>query len=303
MSEPIRGFLAVALASGVVLGAGTVIALDATVFKPAPRVVPEPVAAPPPVDPNDDDALEAANANLTASLAECNRRLREAGQKPLPAPAAAPVASAGVEEGGGRRRRGEGRRTGPLTKEDWERHAEAGTVPYRIPCIRDTPYTPTDRDIERLGLAPDDAEAIRAAYEASNKRVTEQITPLCASVVGGAEIAQKIGPTACMKAIQDSSRRADPAKLKESLVAVAEVNAGKRESPTGDRPPAEKLMLALTGESKAFEADLAARLGPEDAARVANARGLCQERGVASSDEGTTVRVGDGRGGGRRGGE
>lgn len=298
MSESIRGFLAAALASGVALGAGTVIVLDATVFKPAPRVSPEPVAPPPPVDPSDDDALEAANANLTASLAECNRRLREAGQKTLPAPAAPPALSAFAEPGGGRRGRGDRRRSEPPTKEDWERYAESGTVPYRIPCIRDTPYSPSDRDIERLGLAPDDAEAIRAAYEASNKRVTAQILPLCAGVVGGAEIAEKIGPTACMKAIQDSSRRADPAKMRESLVAVAEVNAGKREAPKGDVPAAEKLMLALTGESQAFEADLTSRLGPDDAARIMSGRGLCVERGVASSEEG------GGRGrGGRRGGE
>lgn len=303
MADPLRAYLAIALATGTVLGAGTVIGLEATVFKPAPRVVPEPVAVPAAPDPNDDDALEAANTNLVNSLSECNRRLREAGQKAMPAPvAAAPSATPPPEEEGGRRGRGRRGERGPLTKEDWERHAEAGTVPYRIPCLRDTPYKPTERDIERLGLAPDDAAQITEAYAASNKRMTEQITPLCASVVGSPEAAAKIGPQACLKVLQDSARRADPAAMKGSLSRVAEVNAGKREA-SKDANPTEKLFLSLTSEQKAFEEDLAKRLGPEDAARIANSRGMCQERGTGTADENPFRGGGPGGGGrGRRGG-
>jgi hypothetical protein len=63
---------------------------------------------------------------------------------------------------------------------------------------------------------------------------------------------------------------------------VAEVNAGKRAPPDPGQgiEPVEALMLAFTGESKAFEADLAATLGPEDAHRIASSRTLCSERGV-----------------------
>lgn len=302
MADPLRAYLAIALATGTVLGAGTVIGLEATVFKPAPRAVPEPVAVPAAADPNDDDALEAANTSLVNSLAECNRRLREAGQKAVPPPVAAAPSAAPSEEEGGRRARGRRGERGPLTKEDWEKHAEAGTVPYRIPCLRDTPFKPSERDIERLGLAPDDAQAISEAYAASNKRVTEQITPLCATVVGSAEAAAKIGPQACLKAIQDSARRSDPAAMKTSLSNVAAVNAGKREAPK-DGNTTEKLFLSLGAEQKAFEEDLAKRLGPEDAARIANGRGMCQERGTASSEEnqfrGGGVPGGGGRGRGR----
>jgi hypothetical protein len=299
MSDPLRAYVAVALAVGTVVGAGTVIALEATVFKPAPRVVPDRAAAPVAAEPNDEDALEAANASLVTSLAECNRRLREAGQRPQPTPPA-PVASVMADDGDRASRRGR-RERAPLTKEDWERHAEAGTVPYRIPCLRDTPFKPSERDLERLGLTPDDAQAITEAYAASNKRMTDQITPLCASVVGSTDVAQKLGPQACLKALQDSARRADPAKMKESLTHVAEVNAGKREATKGDGSTTEKLFLSLTGEQKAFEDDLAKRLGPEDAARIVASRGLCQERGTASASEDGPPRGSGGGGRGRRG--
>lgn len=277
------------LAAGVVLGAGTVIGLESTVFRAPPRVAREPSGAAPHVEPPEDEPWEAANASLVASLAECNRRLRDAGQRQVAAPAPAEPAPAPSREP---RARAAYRERAPLTKDDWERHAEAGTVPYRIPCLRDTPYTPSARDLDRLGLAPDDAAVIRDAYAESNKRVAEQVTPVCAAVLGGEEAARRIGPSACMKAIEDASRRGDPARFKEALTHVAEIQAGKREASRADASPVERLMLGLTAESRAFEADLAKRLGPEDAARIANARGMCEDRGVASVEQGARAFTG-----------
>ena len=169
-----------------------------------------------------------------------------------------------------------------MTKEDWERMAESGIVPTRIPCVRDQPWTPTERAIDRLGLAPADVEALEAAYKASNKRVTEQIRPLCARVLGSPEAVEKIGVSSCIDVINNSARRADADATKQSLSRVAEVQAGKRETPksVADAPPVEQLAYLLTQESKSFESDLAQRLGPDEASRLANASELCSKRHV-----------------------
>jgi len=69
-------------------------------------------------------------------------------------------------------------------------------------------------------------------------------------------------------------------------VRVAEVNAGKGDAkPAADPNAVEQLLLAMTKESKTFEADLAAKLGPEEAKRLAWAPEMCSDR--------TTVRAKD----------
>jgi hypothetical protein len=47
----------------------------------------------------------------------------------------------------------------------------------------------------------------------------------------------------------------------------------------------EQLLLAMTKESKAFETDLAAKLGPDEAKRLAYSPDMCSDR--------TTVRAKD----------
>ena len=42
--------------------------------------------------------------------------------------------------------------------------------------------------------------------------------------------------------------------------------------------PVEKMFVTLTGEMPAFEADLAASLGPEEAHRVAYADAICMAK-------------------------
>lgn len=265
----------VAAALGVMLGGGGVAGFMALTKKPE-KVRPD-TAAPAKSGADDDDDVEAANANLVRSLAECNRRLGDLGQKRVEPMASAPASD--PSQGGGRRG-GRGREPQQV---DWDRHAADGTVPYRIPCIRDTPFAPSTRQADRLGLAPQDVEVLKEAYKSSNARVMADLVPLCAQVVGTKEVAEKIGPQACMNAIMDSARKQSPEKTKEALSRVAEVNGGKRPAPASPQGalPVEALMLAFTKEQKAFEADLAAKLGPEEARRLANARGLCSERGTA----------------------
>jgi hypothetical protein len=158
--------------------------------------------------------------------------------------------------------------------------AENGVVPVRVPCIRDKPWVPNERVVDRLGLAPADTEALKTAYEASNKRMNDQIRPLCAQVLGSPEAADKVGASACIDVINNSARKTNADATKASLSRVAEIQAGKREAPKAgsDVPPVEQLALLLTKESKTFEGDLAQKLGPEDAKRLASAPELCSDR-------------------------
>jgi hypothetical protein len=262
---------AIGLGTGLMIGvaAGSMLR---TAVTPAPK--PELVAAPEGDEGDDDDALLAANAKLVSSLQECNRRLADLGQKRVAPPVAQPTATASS------RMRGQGRRetTGP----DWERYAKQGVVPYNIPCLRDTPFTPSERQLDRLGLAPQDGNVLRDAYQKSNQRVMAQLRPLCAKVLGSEQLADRVGASACMSAIVDGARKENPDKMRDALARVGEVNAGKRPPPEAGPAlePVEALMLAFTAESKAFEADLAATLGPEDAHRIAASRMLCSERGM-----------------------
>ena len=286
-------------ASGVVLTSG---AWTAFPSRPAPPVSKEETKVP-----ETDDELRKANANLTDSLHQCDRQLADL-REGMKIPDR-PVASAQPNEerdggrwGGGRRNRGE------PTAEDWERMAQLGVVRVRIPCIRDTPWKPSERAIDRLGLSDRDAKAIEEAYAASNKRVLDQVKPLCAKALGSADVADKMGATACIDAIQNSAKRADPKAAKDALSRVAEVQAGKRTTQAGaDSIPLEQLANVLAGESKTFEADLAKKLGPEEAKRIANDPAMCSERRVLRTSDEPIEREGGGgegnpRGRGRRGG-
>lgn len=246
---------------------------------PAPRATPEPTSTARP----DDDDLAAANQRLVESLQEADRtiaQLREAlGERrvdpPTPAPSDAPRDD---REAPRRRPRGE------PTQEDWERMAQLGVVRVRMPCLRDVPWTPSARVLDRLGLAPDDAAIIRDAYAASNKRMAEVIRPLCAQTLGSGEAAERVGPKACADAILASAQRGDPEAARRSVVRVAETNAGKAQG-GGSGGAIEQLLLSMTRESKAFEADLAQKLGPEEAKRLASAPEMCSDRTVVRGGE------------------
>jgi hypothetical protein len=114
-----------------------------------------------------------------------------------------------------------------------------------------------------------------------------QLKPLCAKALGSEQLADRVGASACMSAIVDGARKENPDKMREALARVAEVNAGKRPPPAPGPAvdPVESLMLAFTAEQKAFEADLAATLGPEDAHRIAGSRMLCSERGMVRAKQ------------------
>lgn len=245
------------------------------------RTPPSPVKTDPSVHDGgggeDMESLRKANENLVESLHQADQtiaQLREQlGSHAPPAPSAKPDAPPEQDAGFRRRMRGE------PTAEDWERMAQLGTVRVRIPCLRDTPWTPSARVLDRLGLAHEDAETIKAAYASSNKRMADVIQPLCAKTLGSAEAANRVGPKACADAIFSGAKRADAEGMQKSVVRVAEANAGKDVKPNADSA-AETLLLAMTKETKAFESELAAKLGPEEAKRIAWAPELCADRSV-----------------------
>lgn len=236
---------------------------------------------------DDAESLRAANAKLVESLHDADKTIAQLREQlgasgSTAAPSAAPVAERREERDGGRGRRGRGE----PTTEDWERMAQVGTVRVRVPCLRDKPWTPNQRTLDRLGLAPGDAATIRDAYANSNKRMADQIRPLCVKALGSAEAADRVGPKACSDAILAGAKRTDPDGTQKSLVKVAEINAGKQGvTPSSDGAAVEQLLLSMTKESKAFEAELASKLGPEEAKRLAWAPEMCSDR--------TTVRAKD----------
>jgi len=265
---------AVALGGSFVLGA----LVASAAFRLAPKGVErrasvataEPVAS-------EDETLRRANANLTSQLHECDRRLAELGEHPVGTASAPPPSP--EPRGRGRRERG------AMSKDDWEQMATAGVVPVRIPCIREKTWAPNERVVERLGLAPADVDVIKAAYEASNKRVAEHVKPLCAQALGSPDAAEKVGVVGCIDVIQSTARKSNADAAKAALTRVAEVQAGKREAPKGDVAPIEQLALDLTRESARFEDDLAQRLGPEEAKRLASAPEMCVERTMLRAGE------------------
>jgi hypothetical protein len=261
----------IALATGFLMG----VAVGNLLRSPAPPAPPPPRVSPA-EEGDDNDALLGANANLVRSLQECNRRLSDLGQKQVTRPAPEPQPAASNRGLGGR---GERREAAPP---DWDRYAKQGVVPYNIPCLRDTPFTPSERQLDRLGLAPQDAAVLRDAYQKSNQRVMAQLKPLCTGVLGNEQLADRVGSAACMSAIIDGARKENPDKMRDALSRVAEVNGEKRPMPAEGQAlePVEALMLAFSKESKAFEADLATALGPEEAHRIASSRTLCSERGT-----------------------
>jgi hypothetical protein len=271
-----KNWIGIVLALGVGLAGGAVLATLVD-RKPAPsKVVAAPL--PEPDDGDDNESLMAANANLVTSLQECNRRLAELGQKRV---GPAPVESAAPRSSGDGRRGPRPELRAERSAADWDRYSKEGIVPYNVPCIRDTPFAPSQRQLDRFGLAPDDAKTLHDAYAKSNERMLAQLKPLCAQVLGNDKLPDRVGSQACISAIIDGARRDNPDKMQEALTRVGEVNAGKRPRPAGDAvlEPVEALMLAMTTEAKTFESDLAASLGPEDARRVASR--MCMDRGTA----------------------
>jgi hypothetical protein len=273
------------LTLGVGVAAGVLGTLALRGERPRSSATPETSTASPAAR-REDDSLMAANTRLVSSLQECNRRLAQIEARPpvqveaaapasasaapsASAPAPAPVASTD--------------RRGPYSRDDWERFAQQGIVPYRIPCMNEAAPSATDREADRPAVPEQHGEAVREMYASSNRRVLAHMAPLCASAVG--EAAERLGPGGCLRAIIDYARRDNADRLRQTLVRVAEISSGKLAPPppSAGTDPIEALLLGVTAEAKALHTDFAVRFGTDEADRMFNARGVCSERGFVTA--------------------
>jgi hypothetical protein len=222
-------------------------------------------------DSAEPDPLLAANANLADTVREYRRRLEaiDADKKKLEKKLAQAEALLGDASAGQKAFEVSAEKF-DLTQDDWKQLAKDGNLPTRNPCAgknNDFSYTPGD--LNALGLAPQDGAAIQAALKRSDARVWGVIGPLCAKAVPGANV-DEIGQRGCENILQAFAPKSGPSSSAESVRQTAEIEAGLRPmpGPSDNVPPLERALLALAGESKNVENDLAQEFGPDEAKAI-----------------------------------
>jgi hypothetical protein len=147
----------------------------------------------------------------------------------------------------------------------------------RLPCQNEDASQVTDEALDQLGLSPEDRSAIAEAYRHSRGRLWAAIGPACAAALGGSlEQAKQLGTESCQHVVLEHAQEGGDQAL-QSLRRVAAFRAGDAPSPSQNGAmPLDDVMLALTDESRLFEADLAQALGPDEAHRIVFTQGgLC----------------------------
>jgi hypothetical protein len=211
-----------------------------------------------------EKALTAANANLADSVRDYRRKLEalEAQKKKLEKELA--EAQQKLTDGGPMKSEYE------LTQQDWKDLAKEGELRMRVPCSgpqNDFSYTPSS--LNKLGLAPQDAPIVQAAFQASNARTWGTVQPLCSQALNGADVS-KIGLQACMSVLGEMTRQQSNATYNEDVREVTEIMAGMRPAPApgAAADPLLRAYLAMASETQNIENDLSKSLGPDDARRV-----------------------------------
>ena len=157
-----------------------------------------------------------------------------------------------------------------LDQSDWQNLAKSGTIKYRMPCQRKEGFTPSAEGLNKLGLAPQDAEPIREAYAKSYQRLWPKIRAVCGEALGNPELADALGPDSCVHVTMNIARKKDSKGAREAAYALTDQRAGIAEpSKKIQGHMVYRLFDALTSEMPAFEQDLTASLGPENAKLVA----------------------------------
>jgi FecR protein len=221
--------------------------------------------------PGKEEPLLAANASLADSVRVYKTRLEviEDEKKKLEKDLVEAQAKLAAAEGGAALAAAK-KNEFDLNDDDWKQLAKQGQVKARYPCEpHQGDYGP--KALDKMGLKPDDGKTITAAFGASQKRRWAVIRPLCAQALGGAtDVADKVGESACIAIVQTMAAQKDSAATDEGTRLAAEVRAGLRPMPAPDEAinPVERMMIALSGESKTVEADLTKSLGPDDAKRI-----------------------------------
>jgi hypothetical protein len=220
-------------------------------------------------EPREDDAPGAAGvareAQLASELERLKKREAEARQEL--------EASQRALEARDRLEKRFAPREFDLSPEDWRQLARRGTLKLRIPCAISPGDDLSRQQLERLGLVPEDAPIITAAFQHSAERVWAAIAPLCARVLGTTpERAAARGPNLCRRAIlRDASQNGTALPAFQRAAAHL---AGDAPAPT-EPSPVESLVLALAREQDRLEQELAEYLGPEEADRLVFSEELC----------------------------
>lgn len=218
----------------------------------------------------DDDPLLAANANLADSVREYKRRVDaiEAQKKAVEKQLAEAKERLAVALGDGQAP--EARSEFDLSPDDWKELAKDGSVKAQFPCLnphKDDAFFAA-KELEKVGLSPQDGPAIQAAMNASRKRIWATIRPLCVKAMqGDVAMVDKLGPMTCQVLVQNAAQQSGE-DIEEELREVAEIRAGLRPVPGDGGGDVMRVWLALTAESKAVEQDLAQSFGPEEAHRI-----------------------------------
>lgn len=226
------------------------------------------------------DPLEAANGNLVAQVSEYKKRLEAIASQKTELEKKLETTEKQLEaarEGG----------TAPKAKhdfdldaDDWKELAKDGTIKSRTPCERKPDWQPSPEQLQKIGLAPQDAPVLKDAYKHSNERLWNAIKPICAQAIGSAEIAEKLGRDTCQHVVLDVEDRRSAEAVAEAMRQVGEIRAGMRPMPGPNEQvsPVVRMFLAVTGESQLFENELAQSFGPEEAHRITFSDGMCMGR-------------------------
>jgi hypothetical protein len=162
-----------------------------------------------------------------------------------------------------------------LTPEDWRQLAADGKIKYRLPCSGGAASAPSDDVLDELGLAPEDSEVLRQAFEHSLERQRTALLPLCSTALGERmDLATSLSVDSCRHIIlSTASSRSESDALAAKRVAA--YMAGDGPPPNDSGSLSEKAFLVLAEESKHFEAELAEAFGPDEAHRLVFSNRLC----------------------------
>jgi hypothetical protein len=98
---------------------------------------------------------------------------------------------------------------------------------------------------------------------------------LCATALGGAAAADRVGLDACPQVILEAERVANAADADSAMRAVGAVKAGLADPTTASSSPVATAFLVMTGVAKDAESQLASVLGPDDARFAVYGDGTC----------------------------
>ena len=109
---------------------------------------------------------------------------------------------------------------------------------------------------------------MKAAFQAANQRMWSEVRPECMRAMGiDTATAEKMGLHTCLAMTVRDGKGVDLGKV---LHDVDLIQAGDLPPPGPNDvvPAAERILLDLTQEGSAIQADIAKTLGPEDAHRA-----------------------------------